>query len=753
MPPGEILTGSPDEFALSAPVAAAPAGNGVLIGDPSEFILSPMESTDVVETATRLGLGPDKKPILNVQAVDPDLRLATQLLFSNGQEKYDFLKKKIGTTHDIAIHPMKPTDVIVRRKGTSKWGVVDPGGMTVDELLPELQENIDTVAQVVSMPAKMLSAAFAAGGIQTARQSLKKIVDPNSDFAEGEVALDALAGGAAAGISTALGAGRTAAINTAKGSAKLAAQGAEAVNNSGIWTKAKNAVNILRQPKFVAQELGAISSEMNDFGKRAITENIAYLSENSPQFNEALKGFSRRAKYDSLKTYHEQLGKELGEVYSDAAVTVRIKDIVDGDAFKLLDDAARKRNVRQGEQRVKIDSKQQAKVQNIKRDMLEQVATLVLDDSSTAGLLKAYRQGKLHLDKSVKGLGAKNNDDALIKLIGEEELPLPEVFALRLGSDAKLKYGKGKGQISTLSTAQKYTADAYRDAIHKTIAEKLGIEGEEILTKSEVFHNLYPVLRAMGRSVGVDDAQSLNPIKVIPGVINSGTRAGVILARNLANRTEVRAALRGITGKLPLPEGSAPLSETAKSGVLSQMLRGGAFLQGRQVINKQFAPRNVDAFMEDPEMVNFVMHSVDDRDLTDSMVRQVERGDREGLANTLSIIASEHDDLFEPAPYRSLVMKGDIPVIQDKHDREAYRDWVEKNVPNAGERFDILNALNFDGTMGKPPFEVPKRDLLINAPNKRSARSASPISRVASKLRDIPSVDIDEDSERVDHDY
>lgn len=734
MADSSIVTVDPNE--ISIPDVSAPTSgmsSSIVTAAPHEIVLVPSDDPDIVKSSQRLGLARDNKPIFNVQGVDNFLRWKTQLLFDKPDEKAKYLKSVLGNAYQFDQNPLRPGDVILKRKGDAHWSVVDPGGVSGTELLKEAAENIDSFAQMAAVPADMLSGALAAGGIEAARQSVKKLLLPDASFDVPQVMANAAGGLTAGGLSQAMGAGKKV-VTDATGKVLSAATDDATKGFVG------KVLNFSKQPKFIAQELGANASQLNDFQRKAITENIQWLMDNSPEFASSLDKLTTRGKYEAMNEVLKDIGKKLGQFYGDPNLTVNVGDILNSKGFKSLENAVSNREVMQGETRVIVDKAVAQRADNIRKSFLEQLGSTVLDPQSD--YMKLYRAGKLNSDGPLAQMGFKTNDDALIALIGNEDIPIADAWAARKGLDQKLNYNKKRGQVASVSTIQKYAADALRDPVTDAI-RKTG--GDEAAKLSELYHQLEPVVEITAQKAAAKDAEAFNPLKIIPGALNGMKRGGVMLARNLINRTEVRSFMRSMGDvKIPSPDGA--MTDAMKQSGLQQMLRGGSFLEARQMARKQLLPRDSDAYFNDPQQINALLDQVQDPELTDAMVKQYERGDKEGFANTLSMVASSNDGAFEVAPYKSLVMQGGKPVLMDKYDREQYRQYLDKTVIDPMEKYKMLQAVNGDGTMLKAPYEPPTKALEITP----RAPQGSTVSRVASKLKLQDKIVLDDGTERTD---
>lgn len=705
----------------------------------------------------RIGAGPDKRAVVNVQGISTPLRIATQLLFDTADEKRAFLQSKLGPNYMFSTHPDRPNDLIIRNKADNQWGVVDPGGLSIGELIAEAGDNIDTIAQIFNMPAGPVAGALTAGGIQAIRQGLKQLLiggeaDPGASV--GAIARDALAGGvsgAVAGVPGAAVMGSSRLVSGVKG--KTA--GVPATTGS-ILGRVGQSINILKQPRFIAQELGATASHFEEFGRRPITENIQWLLDNVPEFTDALNGsFTRKGKFESLSKLFNETGDTIKDIYTQTNGTVKVSDIFDTEAFRQLSTATGQTGeVIQGGKRVLVNKGTKARIANARRDFLDQIGELVLGDPANKEVnqfLKMYRKGEgkgnLLSIKALRDKGATTNDEAMMLLLRDQDIPLLDAWGVRMFRDDLLNYNKQRGAITALNTAQKMTADAMRDGIAASLRRDFPDIADELLAKNELFSQLYPVLKMADKGAAGASAERLNFVKYWPGSINSGIRRAAMLGTKAANSEAIRTMIRTTKGSvLPLPAGKTIKGGAALGNVIPQVLRGTGFLSAQELIDRQVMPRNAEAYFEDPEMVNQIAGQVGDPELTDAMVRSLEKGDKETFSNMLSMVASQSPDLFEQAPYNSLVINNGVPTLMDKYDREQYRQYLEKNVLDPAERYKALQLLNMKSVMSKPPFEP------LKIKGGQPENGSSNISKAAAGLSST-TVDVGDGTSRVDHDY
>lgn len=165
---------------------------------------------------------------------------------------------------------------------------------------------------------------------------------------------------------------------------------------------------------------------------------------------------------------------------------------------------------------------------------------------------------------------------------------------------------------------------------------------------------------------------------------------------------------------------------------------------------KQLLPRDAQAYDADPAAMNALFDAIGQDDVTDTLARQQERGDKEGFAQTLSLLASGNEDVFEPAPYKSLVTNEGIPVITDMYEREQYRAFLQKKIVDPVERYKALNALNMRDEMTIPPYEIPT----VSRPRtSNKVSTTTTVGRVAQALKETETVEVGDGLERQGYDY
>lgn len=724
---------------------------------------TPYEDKSIIDNYQRLGTMADGSIVRNIQVVPSTDRLNMQLFLDTPEEKAAYVNKYLGDQYEVAVHPRLPSEIVLRKKGEKTWGVVDPGGKSMDELLPELLENADNIAQMAMVPAGALAGAATTGGVQGLRQVGRKFLMPELDTQVGKILIDAAGGAIAGGITgKATKAAKKSAQYAVTESGKIIKTVGEKVSQSadgGILAKIGEKLNITETPEFIAKEMGATAKQLDPTNPNLLVNKISRLQKEHPEFIPAYKsGWTLKGRYESLAKLHDEAGEAIGSfMQQNASAEVPIKDILQSKAFKDLDKASKTRFVKEGKNYARVNRKTLTQIRNTKKDFLDDLGSLVLGEAEGKdSVMGLYRSGKLVHTDLAKELGAKTNDEALIAIIGDKTVPLGDATALRFGRDQIINYGKKQGQITAKNTADKYTADAMREAIANTA---MGLEGGDALIKSQnLYSDLYPVLKTMGAQLGQNARAIWNPLRTLPGVINSAPRFAAKLGINLANKMEVRAFVEGLTkGKFPLPPDVVlPKAPSKLSGFLAQATRATKynFATGLMDQNAQaeMLPRNAELYFKEPERLNQLLNTIEgDAELSDSVVKTFERGDLDNFSNMLSIIASDNELSFDTAPYKSMVMKEGKPVIMDKYDREQYRQWVEKNILSPSEQYEILNALNFDGTMLKEPFKAP--ELRIKGTPRQPQEKATPLSKVSSNLKKLDTTELDDGSERVDYDH
>lgn len=724
----------------------------------------PSEDAVTLQNAQRVGIAHDRLPVLNVQEVSWGDRLLTQLLHDTPEEKVAYLKQHKGNGYDYAVNPADPQQIIIKKNGNKHWGVIDPRNLTTDEYLPELLENIDSIAQMVSIPAGVLAAAATTGGIQAVRQLIKEGVTPENQMSLAPVVTDAASGAFGGGITSAISYGtKKAGAQVITKTGEILEDAGKAVSKSadgGILGKLGEKLDIVNTPKFIAKEMGATGKQLDPTNPNLLINRVAKLQKNHPEFNAAYKGaWTLKGKFQNLAKLSDDAGESIGQFMQEmGGEAVPIKTILKSKAFTELDQAANTRFVQEGNRLVRVNRATKLQTQKVKKDFLEDLGSMVLGEGEEAkSIMNLYRKGKLVNEDIAKELGAKSNDEALIALIGEKEISLGDAWALRLGRDQIIKYGKQQGQITAKNTVDKYTADAVRESMEAVLKGLPG--GKEALKNQELYANLYPVLKTMGGKLGRDAAGLWNPLGLLPGMINSAPRFAAKLGVNLANKVEVRAFVEGLAkGKFPLPEDAImPKGVTGLTKGLGQISRAAKFNFAEGVLNKdaeaQVLPRTADSYFQNPNLINSLAEKVDDPELLNSMVKTFERGDKESFANMLSMVGSESDDIFETAPYKSLVINEGIPVIMDKYDREQYRQWVEKKVIDPREKYIILQRLNGFNEMTMEPFKPPKDYIELPITKNTTLPPQSTVSKTASSLKKSDTVVLEDGSERQDYDH
>lgn len=746
-----LLSSTVKTASAAMPVVGPLIASGVdILLDDSEVAFTPYEDPRAVRDAAPVGTGPDGKVALNLQAVRSPLRLATNLLFDDTQDKANFVREQLGAGWEVAEHPNRPHNLLLKKKGAKYWGVLDPGSTTstFDEMISEAKENTDLIAQMFLAPSGVVASALTAGGIQAVRQALKKTLLPSSDFSTGDVAVDTALGGVFGGGGNLVKRGAKEAANLTSNAAGIIKNVTTRAADSSAWQRIKDIPKVIDSPTWKAREYGATAQQFNDFQKKSIEDNIDYLQKLSPDFVAADKAYTIRGKYEGFKDLLKQTGENIGAAFNDPNKTISLKDVFESDAFRKLTEAANTRVVAKGQQKVRVNRGVQKKIQETRYDMLEQLATLVMPEgASTNNILNMFRKRTLGKSDIAKQLGTTTDTDTMVALLQGETIPMSEAWLMRMGTDELVKYGASKKAIASLSSARKMIPDALRDAMDKSITNQFGPDAANILNQTDIYHNLMPIVQTLSKKVATNKAELWNPLQTMPGTLYSAPRFALALGRNLINRPEIATAIRSGGLKFPMPEGASYMSPKTGVDMMRSAVRGGQFASMNAFADKMLLPRDTNVYFEDPEAINALTNAVGSDEATAVLLKQYERGDKEGFANTLSLLAAQREDVFDPAPYKSLVTQGGKPIITDMSDREQYRMWVDKNIQDPKEKYRILKSLNFDGEMVKPPFEP------TPLPKIQRGTNASPVARVAKSLRASDKVELDDGSERVDYGY
>lgn len=723
-------------------------GVGDILLNDDEVAFTPYEDPDALRKASRVGVGPDGKTALNVQAVRSPLRLAANLLFDDTQEKAEFVQEQLGSGWEVAQHPNKPQNLILKKKGAKYWGVLEPGESSFDEYINEAKENTDLIAQMFMAPSGAVAAALSAGGIQAVRQTLKKIIMPSSDWSTADVALDAAVGGVTGLSGNVVG-------KTLKETKELARKGVDLTKNvttraadSSAWQRIKDIPKTIESPEWKAREYGATARQFNDFQKKSIEDNISYLQKVSPDFIAADKAYTVRGKYEAFQNLLKQTGENIGEAFNDPNKYIKIDDVFNSEHFTNLASGADTRVMSKGKQKLRVNSRTQKQIREVRHDMLDQLADVVMSDGpEKKKIMDLFKKGKLGKSDYAKQYGTTGNIDTMMAMLRGETIPMSEAWLMRIGTDDLVKYGAQKKAIAALHSARKAVPDALREAMDKALTEQLGPGAADILNQTDIYHNLIPIVETLSKKVASSKAEMWNPLKTIPGTLYSAPRFAAALGRNLLQRPEVAAAIRNGGLKFPMPEGASYLAPKTGMDMMRRAVKGAQFGSLDTLGEKMLLPRDSGVYFEDPEALNALTNAVGSDEATEVLVKQYERGDKDGFANTLSLLAAQREDVFDPAPYKSLVTQGGKPIITDMSDREQYRMWVDKNIQDPKEKYRILKSLNFDGEMVKPPFEP------TPLPKIQRGTNASPVARVAKSLRASDKVELDDGSERVDYGY
>lgn len=747
-PTGESFT--LDDFVDAPPASTAPTDIPVQqdVYTMDDFVDSPLQDKTITSSAKRDSIGPDGKVILNVQAVPWGTRIKTQMFFDRADEKLRYLQNTIGDKFDLALHPTNHTEVIARPKGTKEWGVIDPDGRNAEGTLAELQEalteggeNAFLVAQALNIPANALSGGLTSAGLEAVRVGLRKLMLPNAD--PGAALTDIGIAGGAGIISGGMGqlgvVGKDAVVSGVNATQKGVNAATKASPGLG-----RKVINYVDSPEFMAQGFGLSEKEFP-----SIVENLAVLKKNHPEFKKAYdSAWTKKGKYQAVDKLLKDTGQKLGQFYENPENTVKVSGLLDNEPIQLLEQAATTGKVMEGAKPVIVDDATRSSINRILHNYKQVIGGTVLGRDST--YMKAFNSGKLHRLDHLKPFGFKSNEEAFQALVGDADISLGDVVAARSGFDEKINFAKSKGTIKALDTARKNAADGFRQGVRGKLLE---LGGEDAVKLLDLAHELYPVTKSL-KSMYVNAAkQPGNFAHYFPSAINGMTRGGLVIASKVAKVPGVRTMVSNLAGDIPLPKGAAMLSEEGKRKALAQMWRGGSFALSREELGKNLLPRESDTYFENSDYINKLITEVDDPDLADALTKQYERGDKTGFANSLSMVASTNDNIFEPAPYKSLVVQDGNPVLMDKFDREQYREHIANTVTDSREKYKALQALNGQNIMIKAPYDTPKEPKKIfgipSAPSKKLSTS----SRVATQLKDFDTVEMDDGTERVDHDY
>ncbi len=699
-----------------------------------------------------------KEPVFNVQAVPNTVRFLTEFAFDNVDEKAAFLKKQY-PDKVFAVHPHDPSQIVMKGKNDKEWGVVNPGGLTLKEAAMGVAENGDAIVQAFAIPAGVIGGLAVGGSVQALRQELKQHLLPGSDYRFDKIAIDSASGAISGGL---FKAGK----DVVKGVGNVARRRTgqlieDATNPEGMLNKLGQKLNIRATPDFIMKEIGASAKESEPLQKRLLSSKIAQLQKAHPEFAQAYdSAYTLKGKFDATNEILEAAGRRIGETQVDESIKIPIQDILKSKSYQDLLKAEQTRIVGQGRRLgVKVNRTAADKIAKVRRDFLEDIGSTVLSDSPAGKkYLELYRKGTLHLYPQMKAYGLKTNEDALLYIIGNESISLPEAVMTRMGRDGVINFNKSAGQIKALNSVDKYTADAMREVIENS-AKNLPDGGEQFLKDIDLFHNLHPVVKRMSATIGGQTSAKWDPVgKTLPGFINSAPRFVAKLGVNLANKTEVRTFIANLAKNqaFDLPKGG---KFNGSMDLASRLSRAAKFHTSKGILDKAFSeevsaqglPRDVDSYFNDSGLINTLTETMGSSEETDQAIRMLERGDRESFANALSTFSAENEDLFAKAQYKSMVMDGNRLVIQDKYDREAHRKWIDKNIIDPREKFRQLKALNLTNEMVKTPYEIPlKPDLKDNI---KLGKSGSTVGRVAAQLKQSESVELDDGSERQDYDY
>ena len=740
----QVVTDAPNVENYTAPITS----NGFNI--PADQIhLSPIElgKLNPDNTYSPANSELDGRPILDVQNVDDHIRWATQIFFDRADEKADYVKQEL-PGYLVDVDPTDKTNVIVKRKGSRYWGRVDPGEK--DSILKEIAENADGIAQFFGMAAGPLAAAAIDGGIEGVRQLIKTHISEKAKF-------DTSAVGIATGAALLPGAVTGITKYGTKKAVSAAADVADSSMSKGVLARMKRGVAFLDSPQYKAQEWGASAADFGNFGKDSIEKNFSYLAKNSPEFEQINKLPTLSARVTAGKELLDTTRQTIAAFYENPDNVIKMSDVFDSAPYQYLKEAVNTGRVASEKGGATlVDRTITRRAALVHRDLLEKQARVILPENSP--YLKAFqapKPGKTLVDMpGVKKMGFKpgQENEAMEALLRDRDMTAAQAQEILDGLEEKVTFGKKKDQIKSLSTVQKHASDSFRKAIHKTIEDS----GDVGTAKAfEVYHELRPIIAIGDRTVAGAKTADVNLTKFYPSMLNSGKRKVLTIAGKLINTPEVRGTLRRGMGSFDTAMGAG----SVKSAIGSLAVKGTSMLSAKNYGKKLFQDRDsteyfsrdANKYFEDPSLVNGILQNVQDRDLTDTMIRQLDNGDKEGFANTLSAAALQNPDSFDPSPYKSLV-KGPSgeAVIQDKYEREQHRQWIEKNIPDPVEKYKQLKALNKGQVMVKAPFEIPAPNLQDNI---KIGKSSSTVSRVASTLKQADTVELEDGSERQDYPY
>lgn len=757
--------GEPTELSIRGPGESVPEPMVTPVpsftASPHEVITRLADDPHVVDSAEIIGFT-GKLPIKNIQGVDNVLRLKTQLFFDDPNEKMAYLSKELGSNYVFKTKPDAPDQIILKQKNDKFWQMLDPAGLTPKEALQEIAEHATDIAEFATIPESWITGGLVTGGIESARQGIKKYLSPESKFDLMSVGIHTTGGAVGGGI----GKIQKRMNESAAKAAEKAAQTMDAAEMSGmagIIAKGINkGINYLNSPEFVSKEIGATGKQFNDFQKKTIQDSIKYLQENVPEFTEVYtKGLTLEQKKDGLQALLNNIGERIDHVYDNPDVIVSFNELINTDNIKLLKDAISTRRIMQNGTTKFVDADTAKGLQKIYKDYLERFGSMTLEQDGPSKYMKAFRSSKLHKMPELRQFKFKNSTQALETILADQTYNLKELASIRYGLLENVKFGKKVGQISHLDTAQKYAVDSATDvatsAIRKYNAElvKAGQAPIEDLAKLNLdYTNLVPVVATISGTVGKGKAASFQPFRWWPGKINTPARAAAKIGQTALQQPAIRSYLRigiGANGlATPLPSAMADLKAPSSFKFIQRALRGGGYLRTRTVLENQATlPRDIEQYMQNPELLNR-MGELADPETAQALYQQISKGDTKNAAHTLSLIASANAEEFDPAPYNSLTIKDGEPIITDPYERTAYRDFIDKADLPTAEKYKILNDLNKYGKMGPSPFNPPEMDTDIVSAD---VQDTSTVSRVAKALRHTETVELTGGEERQDYSY
>jgi len=308
----------------------------------------------------------------------------------------------------------------------------------------------------------------------------------------------------------------------------------------------------LNSPKQIAKEFRPPASAYQEFGREPITTNIAWLKENAPkELGSVLDKITLKSKYKAAEKELGVLASDLHAFYSETNLPVTGKKVLQSKSFqeleKTIEEAA--------------SDKISASLKAVKDDFLTSIGNKTL----TKAEMDAYKAGKLHQLSKYKNRLFPDNETALKELISEKPLTLEDAFHIRQERDDFVDWDSVKDDIAPVQKAQVATSNAMRDALHSTIKEAYeGTPlGNELLRKSEAFHNLMPIVKILDKSQANRAATGWKLSDFMPGVINTPWRMLILSGQLASKNPAMLAGARKVLGA-GKPFGREALQEAAK---------------------------------------------------------------------------------------------------------------------------------------------------------------------------------------------